>query len=37
MRSFPIGGVHPSDNKAWSRGSAIETMELPDVVNIPLS
>lgn len=37
MRSFPIGGVHPSDNKAWSRGSAIEAMELPDVVNIPLS
>ena len=37
MRSFPIGGVHPSDNKAWSCGSAIETMELPDVVNIPLS
>lgn len=37
MRSFPIGGVHPSDNKAWSRGSAIEAMDLPDVVNIPLS
>ncbi len=37
MRSFPIGGVHPSDNKKWSRGSAIETMDLPDVVNIPLS
>ncbi len=37
MRTFPIGGVHPSDNKQWSKGSAIETMELPDVVNIPLS
>lgn len=37
MRSFPIGGVHPSDNKKWSRGSAIEAMDLPDVVNIPLS
>lgn len=37
MRSFPIGGVHPSDNKKWSRGSAIEPMDLPDVVNIPLS
>lgn len=37
MRSFPIGGVHPSDNKAWSKGSAIEVMDLPDVVNIPLS
>lgn len=37
MRSFPIGGVHPSDNKKWSRGSAIEPMDLPDVVNVPLS
>lgn len=37
MRSFPIGGIHPSDNKKWSRGSAIEPMYLPDVVNIPLS
>ena len=37
MRTFPIGGVHPSDNKQWSKGSAIETMELPDVVNIPLA
>lgn len=36
-KTFPIGGVHPSDNKQWSKGSAIETMELPDVVNIPLS
>lgn len=37
MRSFPIGGIHPSDNKKWSRGSAIEPMDLPDVVNVPLS
>ncbi len=36
-KTFPIGGVHPSDNKQWSKGSAIEVMELPDVVNIPLS
>ena len=36
-KTFPIGGVHPSDNKQWSKSSAIETMELPDVVNIPLS
>ena len=36
MKTFPIGGVHPSDNKQWSKGSAIEVMELPDVVNIPL-
>ena len=37
MKTFPIGGVHPSDNKEWSKASAIETMELPDVVNIPLA
>ena len=36
-KTFPIGGVHPSDNKQWSKGSAIEVMELPDVVNIPLA
>ena len=36
-KTFPIGGVHPSDNKQWSKESAIETMELPDVVYIPLS
>ena len=37
MKTFPIGGVHPSDNKKWSKASAIEVMELPDVINIPLS
>ena len=37
MKTFPMGGVHPSDNKQWSKGSAIEAMELPDVVNIPLA
>ncbi|MBQ7856296.1 MAG: electron transport complex subunit RsxC [Alistipes sp.] len=37
MKTFPIGGVHPSDNKQWSKGSAIEVMELPDVVSIPLA
>ena len=37
MKTFPIGGVHPSDNKQWSKGRAIETMELPDVVSIPLA
>ena len=36
MKTFPIGGIHPSDNKQWSKGSAIEVMALPDVVNIPL-
>ena len=37
MKTFPIGGVHPSDNKKWSKSKAIEFMELPDVVNIPLA
>ena len=37
MKTFPIGGVHPSDNKKWSKASAIEVMDLPDVVNIPLA
>ena len=37
MKTFPMGGVHPSDNKQWSKCSAIEAMELPDVVNIPLA
>ena len=36
MKTFPIGGVHPSDNKKWSCNKAIETLALPDVVNIPL-
>ena len=37
MKTFPIGGVHPSDNKEWSKAKAIETMDLPDVVTIPLA
>ena len=36
MKTFPIGGVHPSDNKKWSCNKAIEVLALPDVVNIPL-
>ena len=36
MMSFPIGGVHPSDNKL-SRGAAVERFALPDVVQIPLA
>lgn len=36
MKTFPIGGVHPSENKL-SRASAIETLPLPDVVTIPLA
>ncbi|MCH5330633.1 MAG: electron transport complex subunit RsxC [Alistipes sp.] len=31
-----MGGVHPSDEKKWSKSSAIETMPLPAVVTIPL-
>ena len=37
MKTFPIGGVHPSDNKKWSCEKSIEVLELPDIVNIPLA
>ena len=36
MKTFPIGGVHPSDNKKWSNTKQTEVLALPDVVNIPL-
>ena len=36
MKTFPIGGVHPQENKL-SSGVAIEVLPLPDVVNIPLA
>lgn len=36
MKTFPLGGIHPSDNKKWSSTKSIEVMELPDIVNIPL-
>ncbi|MBR4995477.1 MAG: electron transport complex subunit RsxC [Alistipes sp.] len=36
MKTFPLGGVHPSDNKKWSCAKPVEVLELPDVVNIPL-
>lgn len=36
MKTFPMGGVHPSDNKQWSNTKTIEVMDLPDIVNIPL-
>lgn len=36
MKTFPTGGVHPSENKL-SCSKAIETLPLPEVVNIPLS
>ncbi len=36
MKTFPIGGVHPSENKL-SCAKPIEVLPLPDVVNIPLA
>ena len=36
MRTFPIGGIHPHDNKEWSKDKAIEVMELPDEAKIPM-
>ncbi len=36
MKTFPIGGVHPSENKL-SRASAIEQLPLPDQVTVPLA
>lgn len=37
MKTFPIGGIHPSDEKAWSKDKAIEVMELPDEVAIQMT
>lgn len=36
MRTFPIGGIHPSDNKEWSKDRAIEVLALPDEVKVPM-
>ena len=36
MKTFPIGGVHPSDNKEWSKDKAIEVIELPNEVLVPM-
>lgn len=36
MRTFPIGGIHPSDNKEWSKGQAIEVLDLPNEVYVPM-
>ena len=36
MRTFPMGGVHPSENKL-SCAKPIEALPLPDVVTIPLA
>ena len=36
MKTFPIGGIHPNDNKEWSKDKAIEVLELPTEVRIPM-
>ena len=36
MRTFPIGGIHPHDNKEWSKDKATEILELPDEVKLPM-
>ncbi len=36
LRTFPIGGIHPQENKI-SRECRIEAMPLPETVTIPLS
>lgn len=36
MKTFPIGGVHPSENKL-SCAKPIEVLPLPEAVNIPLA
>lgn len=36
MNTFPIGGIHQSDNKEWSKDKAIEVIELPNEVLIPM-
>ena len=36
MRTFPIGGIHPHDNKEWSKDKAIEVLELPNEVKLPM-
>lgn len=37
MKTFPIGGIHPSDCKEYSKGAAIEHFPIPATVTIPLS
>ncbi len=36
IKTFPLGGVHPKENK-FSAGQKIETIDLPKIVNIPIS
>lgn len=37
MKTFPIGGIHPSDNKQYSKDAAIERFPVPATVVIPLA
>lgn len=36
LKTFPIGGVHPAENK-FSAGKKLERLPLPEVVTIPIS
>ncbi len=36
MKTFPIGGIHPSDCKEYSKEAAIECFPIPQSVTIPL-
>ena len=36
MKTFPMGGVHPSENKL-SCGKPVEVLPLPETVMIPLA
>ena len=37
MKTFPIGGIHPSDCKQYSKEAAIEPFAIPATVTIPLA
>lgn len=37
MKTFPIGGIHPSDCKQYSKEAAIESFPIPASVTIPLA
>ena len=37
MKTFPIGGIHPSDCKQYSKDAAIEQFPIPASVTIPLA
>lgn len=37
MKTFPIGGIHPSDCKKYSKDAAIEQFPIPASVTIPLA